>query len=140
MPPAGLGGSRGNIERRDEEMVGKLPWIACVAVLTQVSCLGFGAKNTIMLGECPLIVSVMAEDGGFDGVADVYINGHLIGTTDKAKGNLKIKLPRGEYDLMVTAEGYEPWEGTVLMVGKGYAQTVLARLKAEAAAGVGGGT
>jgi hypothetical protein len=32
---------------------------------------------------------------------------------------------------MVTAEGYEPWESTVFMLGKGYGQTVLARLKKE---------
>jgi hypothetical protein len=70
--------------------------ITCVMGLSLVACFGFGGKNALILGECPLTVAVVAEDDGFDGLADVYINGHFIGTTDKKKSIMKIKLESGE--------------------------------------------
>ena len=41
---------------------------------------------------------------------------------------LKISLLKGEYVVWVTAEGFEPWKGKILLLGEGYKQNVMARL------------
>lgn len=99
----------------------------CAIVFGLLSC--FGTAPSLKLGECPLTIIVKAEDSDFDGYANVYINGKFIGATDSRNRQLKIPLERGEYSIRVTAEGYEPWEGTILILGKGYKQNVLASLK-----------
>ena len=42
----------------------------------------FMGKRMIKLGDCPLSITVMAEEKDFDGFADVYLNERFIGTTD----------------------------------------------------------
>jgi hypothetical protein len=91
-----------------------------------------GPKPAVKLGECPLTVTVKSDAEGFDGFANVYINGKFIGTTDSASKQLKISLEKGEHTIVVSADGYESWEKQVLLLGKGYRQSVLARLVPKA--------
>ena len=92
----------------------------------------FMGKRMIKLGDCPLSITVMAEEKDFDGFADVYLNERFIGTTDNRTGVLKVNLEKGEYIIWVKAEGYDKWEGKILLLGKGQKQNVLARLKKSA--------
>ena len=75
------------------------------------------------------LVTVTAEGDGFDGYADVYIDGKFIGTTDNQSRTLRIDLKKGEYTIIVAAEGFKPWKSKILMLGTGYKQSALARLK-----------
>ena len=88
-----------------------------------------GSSQTVKLGDCPLTVTVTAEGDGFDGYADVYIDGKFIGTTDSQSRTLRIDLKKGEYTVIVAAEGFKPWKSKILMLGAGYKQSALARLK-----------
>ena len=110
----------------------KIPLKVTIVILsvTLLSC--FGSKKSLKLGNCPLTVTVKAEGENFDGYANVYINEKFVGTTDSKTQVLKISLERGEYILWVTAEGYEPWKGKILLLGDGYKQNVLARLNKSA--------
>lgn len=91
-----------------------------------------GNSNALKLGNSPLTVSVMSDDKAFDGFANIYLNGQFIGTTDNRSNSLKINLKKGEYSIVVTAEGYQPWKTKVILLGEGYKQNVLARLKKTA--------
>jgi hypothetical protein len=101
----------------------------CTAALLLSAC--FGSNAALKLGDSPLTVTVKADDETFDGYANVYINGNFVGTTDRKKGSLGIRLESGEYTLMVTADGYEPWKSSIFLLGKGYEQRALARLRKE---------
>ena len=113
--------------------------LTCAIAFSLLSC--SGTAPPLKLGKCPLTITVNAEGDDFDGYANVYINGKFIGTTDSKSRQLRISLERGEYIIWVTAEGYEPWESTILMLGEGYKQSVLASLKkaekAEGKTGIG---
>ena len=87
-----------------------------------------GSSQTVKLGESPLTIFVQANSDDFSGFADIYINSKLIGTTDSRSKQLKINLKKGEYKITVTAEGYQPWHGEILLLGQGYRQSVLAQL------------
>ena len=88
-----------------------------------------GSASSLKLGNCPLTVTVKADGTDFDGFANVYIGGKLIGTTDANTKQLRVNLKKGEYTVIVVAEGYKPWRGKVLLLGDGYKQNVLARLR-----------
>jgi hypothetical protein len=90
-----------------------------------------GASTAIQLGDCPLTVVVRAEGDEFDGYANIYLDGYYLGTTDAKKRSLSINLQSGEYDLLVTADGYESWESSILMLGKEFKQNALATLRKE---------
>lgn len=100
-----------------------------VSLLLFMACGGPAAA--LQLGNCPLTINVKADGENFDGYANVYINGKLIGSTDPKTSQLKISLKPGEYVLWVTSSGYLPWKGKVMLLGKNYEQTILARLKGE---------
>lgn len=95
--------------------------------LTYFTC--GGSSQSIKLGECPLTITVKAEGDDFDGFANVYIDGKFIGTTDSRSQTLRVNLKKGEYTVIVAAEGYKPWKSTILLLGKDYKQSALARLK-----------
>jgi len=101
--------------------------VMCTIGLSLLTC--FGGAKSLKLGECPLTITVKAEGKDFDGYANVYINEKYIGTTDSKTKVLKISLGKGEYNVWVTADGYETWQGKILLLGEGYKQNVLARLK-----------
>lgn len=88
-----------------------------------------GSSSSVKLGDCPLTISVKAEGTEFDGYANVYIDGKFIGTTDSESKTLRINLKKGEYTIIVVAEGYRPWKNKVLLLGRDYQQNMLARLK-----------
>lgn len=100
-------------------------------ILCSLLFLMCGGKATVKLGECPLTVTVKADDVEFDGFANVFIDGKFIGSTDPRTKTLRINLKKGEYTLVVVAEGYKPWRSKILLLGDGYKQTALARLKKE---------
>ena len=85
----------------------------------------------IRLGDCQLTITVQADAEDFDGFADVYINGQFVGATDPSTRMLRVNLKRGEYTLIVAAPGYVPWRQRVSLLGAGFNQNVLARLKKE---------
>ncbi len=89
----------------------------------------FGSKPMVQLGDCPLTITVQSEDEEFDGFANVYINRKFIGTTDKNTQSLRVSLKKSEYQIIVMAEGHEPWSSNVLLLGDKYKQNVLAKLK-----------
>lgn len=95
-------------------------------LLVGLAC-GGGAK-VLKLGDAPLTIQVDSADPGFDGLANVYINGQFIGTTDATSKSLKISLNKGSYLIVVAAEGYTPWRTRMTLLGAGYKQTALARL------------
>jgi hypothetical protein len=95
-----------------------------VALLT-----GCSSSQPLKLGSCPLTITVESEDEDFDGSADVYIDGHFIGTTDDQTRQLRVSLKKGEYAIWVIAEGYQPWKSKILLLGEGYKQSALATLK-----------
>ena len=107
-----------------------MKWMCvCMAGLICLALIGCGGSAKLRLGECPLTVTVKAEDDRFDGYANIYIDGNFIGTTDARSKTLKINLKKGGYTLVVRADGYRTWENEILLLGKGYKQTVLARLE-----------
>lgn len=89
----------------------------------------FGSKPMVQLGDCPLTITVQSDDKNFDGFANVYINRKFIGTTDQNTRALRVSLKKGEYQIIVMAEGHEAWSSTVLLLGDRYKQNVLAKLK-----------
>lgn len=93
----------------------------------------FGSKELVQLGGCPLTISVQSDDENFDGFANIYINRKFIGTTDQNTRSLRVSLKKGEYQIIVMAEGHEPWNSTVLLLGDRYKQNVLAKLKLKVA-------
>lgn len=107
------------------------------AILT-LTCAG--SSGSLKLGECPLTVTVKAEDADFDGFANVFIDSKFIGTTDSQRGQLRVNLRKGEYTVIVIAEGYQPWKGKILLLGNGYKQNALARLKKKEPAEGNGNT
>jgi len=100
-----------------------------------IICLGLlslkcgGSSQSVKLGECPLTINVVAEGDGFDGFANVYIDGKFIGATDSRSQMLRVNLRKGEYTIIVVADGFKPWKGKILLLGKDYKQSALARLK-----------
>ena len=88
-----------------------------------------GSSQSVKLGECPLTVTVKADGDDFDGYANVYIDGKFIGTTDARSQTLRVNLKKGEYTIIVVAEGYKPWKSTILLLGGEFKQSALARLK-----------
>ena len=103
----------------------KLPFFSIIILLF----IGCSASQPLKLGNCPLTVTVQSDEAGFDGSANVYIDGHFIGTTDNQSRQLRVNLKQGEYDIWVIAEGFEPWKSTILLLGEGYKQSALANLK-----------
>ena len=51
------------------------------------------------------------------------MNDKFIGMTSE-NGDLSIKLQKGEYDIRIDLDGYDTWQETVLLVGKGYSQYI----------------
>lgn len=88
-----------------------------------------GNSKALKLGNSPLTITVISDDKTFDGFANIYLNGQFIGTTDNKSQSLKISLKKGEYTVIVIAEGYQPSKSKVILLGDGYKQNVLARLK-----------
>ena len=109
-------------------MKNKYVALVLLAGLSNIMC--GGSSHSVRLGECPLTVTVKAEDNGFDGYANIFIDGKFIGTTDPESMTLRINLKKGEYTIIVVAEGFKPWKSKVLLLGESYQQNVLARLKA----------
>ena len=105
--------------------------LICILSLMLLMIACGGPATVLKLGDCPLTINVKADGEDFDGYANVYINGKLIGTTAPDTKQLKISLKPGEYVLWVTSSGFLPWKGKVLLLGKQYEQTVLARLRKE---------
>lgn len=104
-------------------------YIIPLGLLILVLLLHCGGGNKLKLGNCPLTVTVMSDDEQFDGFANIYIDGKFIGTTDAQTKALRVNLKKGEYVLIVTAEGHNPWRTRVMLLGDNYKQNVLARLK-----------
>lgn len=105
-------------------------FVALVLFAGLLSFMCGGSSPSVKLGECPLTITVKADDNGFDGYANVFIDGKFIGTTDPESMTLRITLKKGEYTIIVVAEGFKPWKTKVLLLGESYQQNVLARLKA----------
>ncbi len=103
-----------------------LIFLGLLILAVTITC---GGGNKLKLGNCPLTVTVMSEDENFDGFANIYIDGKFIGTTDAQTKALRVNLKKGEYILIVTAEGHNPWKTRVMLLGDNYKQNVLARLK-----------
>ena len=108
-------------------MKNMLAALVLLTVLSNFMC--GGSSPSVRLGECPLTISVKAEDNDFDGYANIFIDGKFIGTTDPESMTLRINLKKGEYTIIVVAEGFKPWKTKVLLLGESYQQNVLARLK-----------
>lgn len=96
-------------------------------ILLSLSC--FGSKEVLKLGNCPLTIRVESSEEDFDGFANVYINRKFIGTTDSQTRSLRVSLKKGEYTIIVMADGYQPWTSNVLLLGENYKQQVLAKIK-----------
>ena len=103
--------------------------IAVILFISLVFFLCGGSSTSVKLGECPLTITVKADDADFDGFANVYIDSKFIGTTDSQSQTLRINLKKGEYTIIVIAEGYTPWKNKITLLGEGYKQSALARLK-----------
>lgn len=99
--------------------------LGCIAALL-IGCAG---SQPLKLGNCQLTITVESEDEDFDGSANIYIDGHFIGTTDGQTRQLRVNLRKGEYTIWVIADGYEPWKSKILLLGEGYKQNALASLK-----------
>jgi hypothetical protein len=87
-----------------------------------------GGPKLLKLGDSPLTIQVTSPDAAFDGFANVYINGQFIGTTDRQSQTLKINLEKGQYVIIVAADGYTPWRSRITLLGADYKQNVLAKL------------
>ena len=96
------------------------------AGMTFQSCF-WGAK-TVTLGENRLSIDLLAGGKPLNAQGSVYINDKFIGMTNP-QGDLNIKLPRGEYAIRIALNGYETWEESILIVGKGYSQSVYPEMK-----------
>ncbi len=96
-------------------------------ILLSLSC--FGNKDVLQLGNCPLTIRVESNEEDFDGFANVYIDRKFIGTTDNQTQSLRVSLKKGEYTIIVMADGYEPWTSKILLLGENYKQQVLAKIK-----------
>jgi len=92
-----------------------------------LSC--FGSKEVLKLGNCPLTIRVESDEEDFDGFANVYVNRKFIGTTDSQTRSLRVSLKKGEYAIIVMADGYEPWTSKILLLGENYKQQVLAKIR-----------
>jgi hypothetical protein len=86
------------------------------------------SSAVISPGENRLTINLKSGDDALNAQAKIFLNEKFIGMTD-LKGDLEIKLQKGEYTIRIELEGYLTWEETILMVGKGYAQTVYPSLK-----------
>ncbi|MCK5146301.1 PEGA domain-containing protein [bacterium] len=103
--------------------------ILLIVIIILIQCIACGGgKNLLKLGASPLTIQVTSPDPAFDGNANIYINTQFIGTTDSQTGTLKINLKKGEYIIVVAADGYKPWRKKITLLGNEYKQTALARL------------
>lgn len=101
--------------------------IPVIVLLILAAC----ASTAVKLGDCPLTVIVKSDASDFDGNAEIYVNDKFIGTTDSRSMQLKVNLKKGEYQIVVEAAGFQTWTSTILLLGKGYKQNVVATLNKE---------
>jgi hypothetical protein len=98
--------------------------IAIIFIFTVLFC----SPAVIQPGENRLTIKLKSGEEMLEAQAKVYLNEKFIGMTG-TKGDLEIKLKKGEYAIRIVLEGYIPWEETILMVGQGYSQTVYPLMK-----------
>ncbi len=105
----------------------KVLYIAfCLAGMSILSC--FWSSNAVKLGENRLTIDLLSRGKQLNIQASVYINAKFIGMTSP-QGDLAIKLAPGEYSIRIAREGFESWEESILIVGKGYAQSLYPDMK-----------
>lgn len=92
-------------------------------------------KQNINIGNNRLTIDLKYKGKPLDAQGRIYINDKFIGMTSE-KGDMSIKLQKGEYNIRVDLDGYDTWQETVLLIGKGYSQYVAPEMRKLTAGGV----